>query len=187
MRPLLVAVLLLTGCYRVNRAISDGLIARDSGPAHCDAIVVPGCPARPDGTPSTCIQRRVRAAVDAFREGAAPLLLFSGGAVHNKIVEAQVMADFARSLGVPDGAMLVEPRARHTTENLQYAAYLLLPRDRKRILLITDVTQMPFAEALGESVGFEVRARLAHPDVPKREIRKILKLDRWEPTKWMWR
>lgn len=178
---LAVAVLLNSGCYGLNRSIIAGLIARQGVVPACDAIVVPGCPAQPDGAPSTCIERRVGAAVAAFQERAAPRLVFSGGAVHNQANEAQAMADYARRLGVPDGAMLLEPRARHTVENIRNVADLLVPRGWRRVLIVTDAMQLSFAVALAEQQGLVAYARLSHPDLPAREIRRRIPFDRWEP------
>jgi uncharacterized SAM-binding protein YcdF (DUF218 family) len=183
---LLVAALLSGGCYGLNRSITGELVARQGRVPACDAILVPGCPAHPDGTASTCIERRVRAGVAAFHEGLAPRLVFSGGAAHNGVVEARAMADFARELGVPDGAMLIEPYARHTTENIRNTAYLLEPFGWRRVLIVTDALQLPFAFVLAQQAGLVPYARLAHPDLPAREIRRRLQLDRWEPVPRHW-
>ncbi len=177
-------LLLCGGCYRLNRSLADSSLAPPR--AAFDAIVVPGCPARPDGKPSTCIERRVTAAVAAWRAGEAPRLLLSGGAAHNRFIEAQVMADLARSLGVPDAALIVEPNARHTVSNLRYAADLLLPRGLRRVLVVTDALQLPWALMLADWVGFDARGRLAHPDLPARELRRTLALDGWEPVPRAW-
>jgi len=183
-RALLVVAVAACGCYRLNRSLAEPVMAPPG--ARCDAIVVPGCPARPDGRPSTCIERRVGAAVAEWRRGAAPLLLFSGGAAHNRVVEARVMAEVARRLGVPPGAIIVEPRARHTVENLEYAADLLLPIGRRRVLIVTDALQLPWAAWLAEYEGLRPLARLAHPDLPPRQLRQRLVFDRWEPVPRAW-
>ena len=179
-------MVLVGGCYRVNRSLSDDVIAMQGQVPRCDAIVVPGCPARPDGELSTCIARRVEAAVDAWRERLAPTVVFSGGAVHNRANEAQAMAAYARTLGLPEGAMVVEPNARHTAQNLTFVAWLLVPRGLRRVLIVTDAMQLPFAMAMAERAGLRPYARLAHRDLPAAELRRELPLDRFEPVPSRW-
>ncbi len=184
--PAVCAAALLGGCYSMSRAVTEEMLARQGPPPRVDAIVVPGCPALPDGKPSTCIRRRVSAAVAAFREGLAPRLLFSGGPVHNGANEAQVMADLARSMGVPERALLLEPRARHTVENLQLSASLLEARGLSRVLIVSDVLQLPMAVELAQREGLRAWGRLAHPDLPARQARRRVTLDAWEPIPAAW-
>jgi uncharacterized SAM-binding protein YcdF (DUF218 family) len=174
------------GCYHFTRSVSNDLLAGQGRVPSCDAIVVPGCPARPDGGPSTCLVRRVSAAVAAWWERKAPRIVFSGGAVHNHANEAQAMAAFARRLGVPDGAILLEPRAHHTTENIRNAAWLLRPHGWRRVLIVTDAFQLPFALALADWQGLVAYGRLAHPDLPARVLRRALPLDDYEPIPPRW-
>ena len=44
-----------------------------------DAIVVAGCRVLPDGHPSPALQNRTRQAVNLWRAGPAPTLVFTGG------------------------------------------------------------------------------------------------------------
>jgi uncharacterized SAM-binding protein YcdF (DUF218 family) len=67
-------------------------------------------------------RRPTARAVALYRTGQARKLLFTGG-FNAKIgaTEAEEMAAFARDCGVPESDILVEPRARHTGENVQFA------------------------------------------------------------------
>ncbi len=72
-----------------------------------DVIIVLGFPAQDDGKPSPLMKTRVEKAVELFYEGYAPTVIFSGSAVNNEFVEAEVMTSYAESLGVPKTAILM--------------------------------------------------------------------------------
>lgn len=92
---------------------------------HFDTIIVLGDPADADGNPTPIEQARVTEAVREYERGVAPHLIFTGGAVHNQFVEAEVMARTAESQGIPVDAVVVEPAARNTIENACYAVRMM--------------------------------------------------------------
>src|SRR4051794_31314946 len=55
-----------------------------------DAIVVLGARVLPGGIPSGALRARVEKAVELYKKGYAPKLIFSGGVGHNGPSEAQV-------------------------------------------------------------------------------------------------
>ncbi len=84
---------------------------------HFDALIVLGTPVDEDGNPSPRELARVTEAVDEYERGVAPRIIFTGGAVANRFVEAQVMARTAEAQGIPASAVLEDPGARDTMEN----------------------------------------------------------------------
>ena len=82
-----------------------------------DAIVVLGTPADADGNPTPEQLARVTEGVREYERDVAPRLIFTGGAAHNRFVEARVMARAAEAQGIPESAIFVEPQARDTIEN----------------------------------------------------------------------
>lgn len=65
-------------------------------------------------------------AAELYHMGFAPVILFSGYQRPGMdMTEADQFAQVARQLGVPDQAILREPRARNTGENIVYGAALL--------------------------------------------------------------
>ncbi len=92
---------------------------------HYDALLVLGYPANPDGTPSPEQRARVREAVREYRAGVAPVMILSGGAAHNRFVEADVMAGLAKASGVPSRAIVEEPRAMNTIQNVEYSTQIM--------------------------------------------------------------
>ncbi|MBW4621859.1 MAG: YdcF family protein [Cyanosarcina radialis HA8281-LM2] len=77
-----------------------------------------GNPANSDGSPGEIMRQRVLKAVELFQGGRAKYILFTGGAVYNSYVEADVMAELARSLGVSKSAVVTDRKARNTYHNL---------------------------------------------------------------------
>lgn len=90
-----------------------------------DAIVVLGFSADSDGNPTPVELERVTEAVHEYERGVAPRVIFTGGAVANRFVEAQVMAHAAEAQGIPQSAVLVEPLARDTIQNACYSVRIM--------------------------------------------------------------
>lgn len=84
--------------------------------AHADAIVVGGC--SDSGVASY--------ASELYQTGFAPVIVFSGFQQPGmETTEADFLASVARSRGVPESAILREPKARNTGENIRYCQKLL--------------------------------------------------------------
>ena len=112
------------GCAALTAALLGwAAIARATAPksntdkTRFDAIIVLGSPADADGNPGPHQLERVNEAVREYERGVAPRLIVTGGAAHNRFVEADVMARTAHAEGVPDAAIVEERRARDTIEN----------------------------------------------------------------------
>lgn len=101
------------------------LPTHNTAAAHFDTIIVLGTPARLDGTPSPEQRERVLECVREYKAGIAPHIIMTGGAAHNNFVEAHVMAQFAASQGVPAAAIVEEPKAQNTIQNIYYSAELM--------------------------------------------------------------
>ncbi|MEQ1568486.1 MAG: YdcF family protein [Myxococcota bacterium] len=109
-----------------------------------DAIVVAGCRVDPDGTPSQALQRRTRLAVDLWRAGVAPRLVFTGGVGTYPPAEADAAATYAEALGVPPEVIAREARSTSTEENARYAAELVGPE--ADVVVVTDAYHVFRAE-----------------------------------------
>lgn len=87
-------------------------------------------------------------AVELYREGMAPYILFSGkrGALtsHWKETEAERFASLAIKAGVPTGKILVEPHSVNTGENVRFSYRLLAEKHRipQKLILV----QKPYME-----------------------------------------
>jgi hypothetical protein len=127
------------------------------------AIIVPGAGPEREGERLTGVGKlRLQLAVLRWRAGKAPFLLVSGGYVHparTPFAEAIEMKRYLiETLKVPEGAILIDPHARHTTTNLRNAARILwrdgAPVDRK-MLVVSDEGQSAYMA----SAAFDMRNR----------------------------
>lgn len=78
--------------------------------------------------------RVAKRAVEIYKKGYAPYILFSGGSgvltkdIFNK-PEAEVFADIAYKLGVPKDAVLIENKSTNTGENIVFSKKTLKKRE----------------------------------------------------------
>ena len=80
--------------------------------------------------------RRTRRAVALYHDGLVQKLVFSGAG--NGGDSAELLAREAQRLGVADGALIVENRARSTYQNLRYSCALAALNSTDRLAVVTD-------------------------------------------------
>jgi uncharacterized SAM-binding protein YcdF (DUF218 family) len=90
-----------------------------------DTLIVLGMPCLPDGSPSPTQRSRVLEAVREYQKGIAPRIIMTGGAAHNRFVEADSMKRLAIEQGVPANAILEETQSRNTIQNIAYTNRLM--------------------------------------------------------------
>ncbi|MFK7992329.1 MAG: YdcF family protein [Sandaracinaceae bacterium] len=127
-------------------------------PLHADAIVVLGNrpPRGPDGEIAPESERRVRRGVELFQAGLAPEMVMAGGPAPGGGTESEVMAAYARSLGVPAEAIRLEQRSRDTAENARYTLELLCGGQdecQPNVLVVTAPYHLRRALVLFECAG----------------------------------
>jgi uncharacterized SAM-binding protein YcdF (DUF218 family) len=112
-------------------------------------VVVLGCRS------TTGLTRRLEHGIRLFQTGAAPMLLLSGGGT-GPVPEAEIMRRMALARGVPETALMVEPRSRDTVENAWETARLLRPRGGCLVFLVSDRAHLPRAALLFRLAGLRV-------------------------------
>jgi uncharacterized SAM-binding protein YcdF (DUF218 family) len=127
-----------------------------------DAIVVLGCRG------SSVLRRRLEVGIRLFEEGAAPLLVLSGGGGRNP-PEAELMRRAALARGLPQAALLVEPVSCNTLENARETAQLLSARGLRSVLLVSDRAHLLRAVVLFRVAGLRVAGSAG---VPARSLRQ---------------
>ena len=110
-------------------------------PQPADAIVVFAGGVGESGTAGVGVQERVARAVDLYRSGYAPAILFSSGYVFT-LREAEVMKAIAVANGVPPEAVLLEQAAANTYQNVTNTTRILDERGWRRILLVSSPYHM---------------------------------------------
>lgn len=112
-----------------------------------------------------------------YRAGAAPRVLFTGGTLSPDLPSSAAV--MARASGVPEAAVILEPRARSTLQNAVFALQLV-PEDA-RLIVVTEAFHLPRAwvsfRAMGaRDVALYASARaVADPDGPVLERHPALR------------
>jgi uncharacterized SAM-binding protein YcdF (DUF218 family) len=109
--------------------------------------------------------RLAQQAAQLYLDGWAPLILFSGKEGHGKEIsgfngepEAEVFADVATSMGVPESAILKEVHATNTGQNIIFSAELLAMRGIAINRMVA--TQKPYSE---RRIFATLKAMWPHP------------------------
>jgi uncharacterized SAM-binding protein YcdF (DUF218 family)/lysophospholipase L1-like esterase len=145
--------LLINNTPLADQLVRPLLLADTSGRA--DAIVALGASATASCTPNGYSLRRALLAARLFREGRAPLVLFTGGLSGSpRCPVAEVMAGVARDAGVPADAIRVETASTSTWENAAHSAPILRRLGARRVLLVSDKLHMRRAQACFAHLGF---------------------------------
>ena len=124
-RSLFALVLLVFAFFLILYGNYLTLPTHNTAANHFDAIVVLGTPSKLDGSPSPEQRERVLEGVREYKAGIAPRLIMTGGPAHNHFIEADTMAQFAESQGVPPSAIYEEPQAHDTIQNIYYSAQIM--------------------------------------------------------------
>jgi vancomycin permeability regulator SanA len=112
------------------------------------AVVVLGCPANPDGTPSRALERRLRRALEELERDPGALAVVTGGAVANAVAEAHAMKRWLVEHGVDAQRIWVEDRARFTLDNANRVAPLIARSGASRVTVVTEEFHAPRGTAL---------------------------------------
>lgn len=137
MRYPVLLIVALAAVAALLRRFAQAYVPRSQALRPADVIVVLGHPANADGSPSPAMQEQVALAAALYQAGLAPALLFTGSAVHNEHVEAQVMAGLAVQQGVPAANIVTETQARDTFENVRYCRAIMQARGWRDAIVVT--------------------------------------------------
>jgi uncharacterized SAM-binding protein YcdF (DUF218 family) len=167
-RPILRASLLCAGLLAA--LVLWAIIARSLAPlsntsrSTFDAILVLGTPADSDGNPTPELLDRISEAVREYERGVAPRLIVTGGAAHNRFVEAEAMARVAQAQGVPASVILEEPHAQDTIQNACYSASIIKAHGWRSAEIVSSPSHLPRASLIFSNLpfdGFEWRMHAA--------------------------
>lgn len=133
--------------------------------------------------------RTVDRAVELFKQGYAPFIVFSGnvGALTKNLFskpEAEVFADKAKEMGVPEQAILIENRSTNTGENIRFTRELLKGNDLevKSLILIQKPymerrTYATYKKEWPELDGIVTSPQISFENYPTKDITKELMIN----------
>lgn len=127
-----------------------------------DVAVVFGARVYADGQPSMAVADRVDTAVELFRAGWVPRLLFSGGPGDGAVHETEAMRRRAVSQGVPASAIDLDPAGLNTAATVHNTVEGLRGR---RVLVVSEFYHLPrikLAYAAASVEVWTVPARASH-------------------------
>jgi uncharacterized SAM-binding protein YcdF (DUF218 family)/glycosyltransferase involved in cell wall biosynthesis len=110
-------------------------------PVQSDAIVVFAGGVGESGRAGGGAQERLARAVELYKEGYAPNVIFSSGFVYS-FHEAEVMRTLAIQLGVPASAIMLEEKASNTYENVRFVDAILREHGWSHVLLVSSPYHM---------------------------------------------
>lgn len=94
-----------------------------------------------------------------YQEGLADRLLLSGGPLYADMTEADLLRRHAQVLGVPEGKIIVEPRATNTYQNALYSRELMEYYGLHSAIVVSSPYHMRRVRALFDEVyaGSDIR------------------------------
>ncbi len=168
--------LILVSLFLILALLASGAAARLLAPAsntalsHFDAIIVLGTPADSDGDPTPEQLARVTEGVREYDRGVAPRLILTGGATHDRFVEARVMARSAEAEGVAESVLFLEPEARNTIENACYAARIMKAHGWRSAEVVSSAAHLARAGMIFSALPLEWRTHAAPPLEPQSAV-----------------
>jgi uncharacterized SAM-binding protein YcdF (DUF218 family) len=126
-----------------------------SAPQRADAIVVFAGGVGENGKAGGGTPERLNEAVELYRAGYAPYLVFSSGYVYS-FKEAESMRDLAVAQGVPSSAIVLEQRATNTYQKVKFVDEILRDHKSASILLVSSPYHMRRATMVWHKIAPQV-------------------------------
>lgn len=120
---------------------------------HADAILVLGA-AQYNGRPSPVLKARLDHALELYRDGWAPRVIFTGGVgAGDTLSEGEVARRYAVEAGIPDSAILVDRAGATSAASVDAAAVLMKANGLHSALIVSDSYHMLRLELLARRAG----------------------------------
>jgi uncharacterized SAM-binding protein YcdF (DUF218 family) len=142
--------------------------ARSDQTRPVDAIIVLGA-AQYNGRPSPILKARLDEALEAYKEGVAPIIVVTGGRqIGDQFTEAEASQDYLVDHGVPESNILLENDAHNSWQSMQGAAALLKDRGIARVLIVSDGFHLFRLKLMAKDLDLEAYGRPATDSPIKR-------------------
>lgn len=119
-----------------------------------DAVIVPGVPF--DTAWSDVMRMRVLWSYHLYKKGYTKNVIYSGSAVYSPYIEARIMAEYAKQLGIPEEHIYTDEQAEHSTENVYYGFYLGRSLGFEKIALATDPYQTKMVKSFARRKKLDI-------------------------------
>lgn len=80
---------------------------------------------------------RIAKGVQLYKEGWAPVLMYSGAAAQGSVSNAEAMKNISIKMGVPKKDIIIEEESKTTIENARFSAKMIREKNYKSIILVT--------------------------------------------------
>lgn len=122
------------------------------------------------------VDARTNTAVDLWKRGYAPTIIFAGAALDpTSISSAEIMKREAVAAGVPAAAIIVEPSSATTQENAARVTEIMVARGLHTAILVTSPYHQRRASIL--FAGVSAPAQIGIRNYPARD-------PQWDPNTW---
>ena len=139
-----------------------------------EAILILGAQVKPDGTPSLALERRMTAALEAYREKPRLVVCCGGQGGNEPLAEGDLMCSWMMAHGCREENVLAETASVNTRENLVNAKEIMDERGLTRALIVTSDYHVPRALALAAQVGLQATGR-GSPSKPEYFVKNHLR------------
>jgi uncharacterized SAM-binding protein YcdF (DUF218 family) len=139
-------------------------------------LVVLGAKLGAGGAAGPALLRRAEAAARAWAGGGYAVVVVTGGPPVAEPSEAAVLRAELVARGVPEAAILLEPRARSTFENAAFAIPLLRARGIARVAVVSDAYHLPRAMIVMRALGMPASGIAAERPGPPDRARRAAEL-----------
>jgi uncharacterized SAM-binding protein YcdF (DUF218 family) len=150
LRLLIILIAVAAAAVAINRAT---IPAGNTSATHFDTLIVLGNPTTEKGNPSSGQRERVLEAVREYKAGVAPAIIMTGGAAHTRFIEAETMAALAERNGVPASAIVKEPQALNTIQNLYYSEQIMRQHGWTSAEIISSPDHLPRAALIVQALA----------------------------------
>ena len=138
----------------LGREIDQGIEPNANGSA--DYMIILGAKVRPGGVPSLSLKSRLEVAVPYLTKYPHVKVIVSGGQGPDEDrTEASVMQDYLEQHGIDAARIIIEDQSTSTYENLVFSKDLL-PKETKKITIVSNDFHLKRAKYLAETLDFEV-------------------------------
>ena len=125
-----------------------------------DCILVLGAGLKPDGSPSDMLRDRLSFACDLWEEGVSDTVLVSGDRASESYDEVTAMKNYLLAHGVPEEAILEDPKGYSTSESLKRAKVVF---GYENVVVVTQRYHLYRALYIAQKTGLDAKGVNSDP------------------------